>query len=125
MSEINIYYSPEKFGLTEVGVLSVDLGYEFDMFVAWTSSSGTASEHYFWAADSGCSCPVPFEDLGLNDLAVGSAFDLAVPIEAWVLQGDEWRLPALRSALWVNTVFAAAGRSLTDLIIKAETTLGE
>lgn len=60
----NIYYDPEKFGLTTVG--SVEwrpCSYEFDFTVVWKQGG-----KYLTGSDSGCSCPTPFEDHGINDL---------------------------------------------------------
>lgn len=50
------YNQPESFGL-EI-VFSDDQGgaYQFDMFVVWESEDGTL----YYATDSGCSCPSPF-----------------------------------------------------------------
>jgi hypothetical protein len=61
---VNLYYSPEKFGLTQVGILAVPLSYEFSVLVVWQDEAGTI----FWARDSGCSCPQPFEYVGVDDL---------------------------------------------------------
>ena len=61
----NIYYDPEKFGFEVVG--SIDWSepcYDFDMTVVWKSKRG----EYWVASDSGCSCPAPFQDTGVNDL---------------------------------------------------------
>lgn len=59
----NVFYDPEKFGLKIVLTVERDLFYEFDMFVIWTDG-----ERFYSATDSGCSCPIPFEDLTLDDL---------------------------------------------------------
>jgi hypothetical protein len=56
----NIYYSPENYGLEIVATLNGDLGYEFDMLVVWKTKTGR--KKLYWAQDSGCSCPSPFED---------------------------------------------------------------
>lgn len=56
--EKDAYYQPEAFGLTVLDVLSEpDLWYEFHMLVAWQHEDGTV----YYASDSGCSCPSPFE----------------------------------------------------------------
>ena len=55
----NPYYNPEKRGLTIVAEGDdPDASYSFDMFVVWTDG-----ESLFYAQDSGCSCPSPFEDV--------------------------------------------------------------
>lgn len=59
-----IYYSPEQFGLTTVGEVERRGGYEFDTFVVWQANS---DGRLWWAADSGCSCPVPFEGVSFAD----------------------------------------------------------
>jgi hypothetical protein len=54
----NVYYSPEDFGLEIVGTLEDEPNYDFNMVVVWKDKDGVA----YWAHDSGCSCPCPFED---------------------------------------------------------------
>ncbi|WP_329168319.1 hypothetical protein OG709_29940 [Streptomyces sp. NBC_01267] len=62
----DVYCSPEKFGLTSVGELSADLYYEFSVLAVWQRAEDGV---LFWATDSGCSCPSPFENHGsVNDL---------------------------------------------------------
>lgn len=75
----NPYYSPENFGLTPVAEMSWhEPCYDFDYTVAWTSEDGTL----YWASDSGCSCPVPFEDYSsLDDLTTGTKFDLLKEVQ--------------------------------------------
>jgi hypothetical protein len=53
----DVYSNPEDFGLTIVGSAEASLYYEFDMFVVWMDSSFSM----YYASDSGCSCPSPFE----------------------------------------------------------------
>lgn len=61
---MNIYYSPEKYGLTSVkDVEWRDEGYEFCLTALWKSQEG----RFFVASDSGCSCPSPFEDYSSVD----------------------------------------------------------
>lgn len=57
---INLYDNPEKFDLIVVGELN-DPGanWSFDDLVVWQHDSG----RLFYAQDSGCSCPSPFENL--------------------------------------------------------------
>jgi hypothetical protein len=78
----NIYYSPEKFGLTVVGVGDEeDMSYEFDTFAVWTDENG----RYYWASDSGCSCPAPFENYySLDDLYSGTKQDALNDLNAWI-----------------------------------------
>ena len=64
--EANPYYSPEKCGLEQMYSLHGEEDYSFDMAVIWRDSD---SGKYYFAQDSGCSCPSPFEDFhSLDDL---------------------------------------------------------
>lgn len=56
---MNIYYDPKAFGLSTFGEIEYSSGcYEFDTLVIWEDERGGL----WWARDSGCSCPTPFED---------------------------------------------------------------
>lgn len=71
---INIYYHPEKYGLTTVGQIEwCDDPYQFDLTVVWKDNAG----QIYWASDSGCSCPSPFEDHDRSTLTCGSAGEFA------------------------------------------------
>ena len=62
----NIYYSPEDHGLKVMWQIEKEPEYDFDMTIVWKRISDGA---LFWASDSGCSCPSPFEDYsGIGDL---------------------------------------------------------
>lgn len=68
MYESNVYYSPEKWGLSVVAEIDYSSGsYEFDYRVVWKDDTGK-----LWTArDSGCSCPTPFDEChSLDDLDV-------------------------------------------------------
>jgi hypothetical protein len=54
----NIYYSPEAHGLTLVAEVDFADSYDFDKTVVWKDVDG----QLYWAQDSGCSCPSPFEN---------------------------------------------------------------
>jgi hypothetical protein len=60
----NIYYNPKKFGLKIVDFIDVGRSYEFDITIIFEKEDGSL----WWLSDAGCSCPVPFEDLGVDDL---------------------------------------------------------
>lgn len=62
----NIYDYPEKHGLTLVEAIDdPDACYSFGIFALWRHEDG----RLFYAQDSGCSCPSPFETYdSLNDL---------------------------------------------------------
>lgn len=54
-----VYYNPQEWGLTAVAEIDYSSGsYEFDLRVVWVNEEGAL----FTARDSGCSCPMPFED---------------------------------------------------------------
>lgn len=63
----NIYYSPEKFGLQIFESIDTAGSWEFDTFVIFKRISDGA---LFWTSDSGCSCPTPFESIGIDDLNI-------------------------------------------------------
>lgn len=60
----DVYYDPEKFGLTILGEAEASGGYEYDKIVVWRDQHG----QLFTGTDSGCSCGSPFETTGLGDL---------------------------------------------------------
>lgn len=68
------YYHPEQFGLTTIGEVNWDdESYRFDLTAVWRDASGAL----YWASDSGCSCPSPFEDItALDQLATGTVDEL-------------------------------------------------
>lgn len=61
----NVYYDPEKCGLSIVGVLDQDgLDYEFNTFLVVEE---TQSKRLFYCQSSGCSCPTPFEEFHFSN----------------------------------------------------------
>ncbi len=56
------YYNPsydsDKLGLDRISFDRSSGSYEFDTIIFWATNDG----RIFTARDSGCSCPVPFED---------------------------------------------------------------
>lgn len=63
----NPYHSPEVCGLKVLGELSKEPDYDFDFVIVFKDIE---SGLLYWGADSGCSCPTPFEDTRkLSDLA--------------------------------------------------------
>ena len=55
----NVYSNPENCGLEIVAEVEREASYDFDMVVVFRHEETGA---LYWAADSGCSCPAPFED---------------------------------------------------------------
>jgi hypothetical protein len=57
---------PQDFGLEIIHTIAAEPDYSFDMLVVWNRLSDGA---LFFAQDSGCSCPSPFEEYyTLDDL---------------------------------------------------------
>ena len=75
----NIYSNPATFGLKLIDSADIAGSYEFDIFAIWTDGA-----NIFWAIDSGCSCPVPFEDYDdISDLQQGTYQELMAAIGTW------------------------------------------
>lgn len=64
MWDNNIYYTPEKYGLELVGENDEGASYEFDKVLVLKDKAG----NLFMLHDAGCSCPIPFENKGVDDL---------------------------------------------------------
>lgn len=65
---MNLYSDPEKFGLTTFDEIDWSDGcYQFNLTVVWQR---TFDGKFVYGEDSGCSCPAPFEDQGVEDLTV-------------------------------------------------------
>lgn len=82
---MNVYYYPENFGLQIIDSIDKADSYEFDMFVVWKKENGDV----VFATDSGCSCPTPFDGVGLTDLKPYSDQEL----DTWVNE-CKWRTPS-------------------------------
>lgn len=65
--EENLYYHPEKHGLEIFDMVEYPPCYDFDMCVVWRD---VATDELFYAFDSGCSCPTPFENHSRKDLVL-------------------------------------------------------
>lgn len=62
----NIYYHPEKWGMSIFDQIDTAGSYEFDMFIILEKDD---DKTLWYATDSGCSCPTPFENINsINDL---------------------------------------------------------
>lgn len=59
---MNVYYNPEDYGLEIVRSVNVADGWDFDLLVVWVSLDGS---RLYYAHDSGCSCPTPFDGMTL------------------------------------------------------------
>ncbi len=71
----DVYSTPDKHGLEMVGDVEWDdESYEFNMTAVWRDKE---TGQFYWADDSGCSCPSPFEDYhGRDGLTTGTADEL-------------------------------------------------
>ena|SRR6266487_1360075 len=58
--ENNVYYNPDKCGLTLIAKVEEALSWEYDMVIAVRDNE---SDKLYVVHDSGCSCPTPFEDV--------------------------------------------------------------
>lgn len=59
------YSDPKKYGVEIIGEVDWSHGgYEFDLTVVWRRLDGV----FVYADDSGCSCPSPFDDYGVDTL---------------------------------------------------------
>lgn len=69
----DVYYNPYDFGLYPLAELELaEPDYSFDILMVWRHEDGTL----YWAQDSGCSCPSPFEDYtSLDKLEQLSKYD--------------------------------------------------
>lgn len=68
----DVYYDPQKFGLTLVGEVDFIECYEYDIVALWRHEDGT----HYWGASSGCSCNSPFDEYDSTDkLETGTFFD--------------------------------------------------
>ena len=56
---MNPYYNHEELGLDIVVFDQPDMYYEYNTLIFVKAKEG---QRVFWAQDSGCSCPTPFED---------------------------------------------------------------
>ncbi|GAA0970037.1 hypothetical protein GCM10009555_018260 [Acrocarpospora macrocephala] len=75
---MSLYYSPENYGLTTIGEIDWSDGcYQFDYTVIWRNQDG----QLLYGEDTGCSCPSPFEDTGLDDLTACTLPELQAHLE--------------------------------------------
>ena len=56
----HLYNNPREHGLTLVADVDIAGGYAFDTVLVYRRDS---DGKLFWSADSGCSCPTPFDFL--------------------------------------------------------------
>lgn len=81
----SVYSNPEKFGLKVlIEKEDPEAFYSFEMVIVWEDANGKL----YWASDSGCSCPSPFENYTtLESLNTGTVSDLIDFLKAWL---EDW-----------------------------------
>ena len=64
--ETNPYYYPDRHGLRRVAQYELsEPSWSFDTLACWVTPSGD----FYLGTDSGCSCPIPFENYrGIHDM---------------------------------------------------------
>lgn len=86
--DLNVYCSPEKFGLTAIGEIDFSDGsYCFDYTVVWRDAEG----QLLYADDSGCSCPSPFESVEREELTACTFAELQAYLEQRTADSDDER----------------------------------
>jgi hypothetical protein len=77
----DLYSDPGKLGLEILGEASDESAYyDFDMFVVWRDRRGSL----YYATDSGCSCPSPFEGYKkVSDLTKATAAEIHAALDEW------------------------------------------
>jgi hypothetical protein len=104
----NPQYNPEAFGMTVVAEIEYSSGnYEFDTRIVWKNAEG----RLFTARDSGCSCPIPFDDF--RTIESLDTFDwqaLKNEVDEH-LKGSYANITPLEAKEFLNTVEAALANS--------------
>ena len=92
----DVYSSPQKLGLDYIGDVEWDdEPYQFNMTAVWRDPQ---TGQIYWADDSGCSCPSPFEDVkSRDDLTAGTADELDAYLK-WQLEHARYSEAAGRVA---------------------------
>ena len=99
---INPYYDPSKLGLT-MFTLSKTPDYDFNIIAFWTAGGGIV----YFATDSGCSCPSPFEEHVFSNLK-----DFQQQTE----RVESFNAAKAEIDSWKETIYSSADRpDVTDL----------
>lgn len=107
MDDPDIYNDSSLFGLELIGTVEwIIESYEFNMTIVLMDKEGT----FYWAQDSGCSCPMPFEEFtSIEQLESGDFFKLAEHLKERAQECDP------------GEEFAHAEKELVQLLIKIQT----
>jgi len=75
------FYNPENFGLELTGSVDTAGAYEYDEFAVWVHKE---NKSIYYATDSGCSCPTPFEEVTIETMTrVPDPNALRSPMKSW------------------------------------------
>jgi hypothetical protein len=78
--------NPEKLGLEIVGDADDSEEYSFDQFVVWKDATG----QLYYASDSGCSCPTPFENYKtVESLTKGTVTEIHAALDQWASRNSQ------------------------------------
>jgi hypothetical protein len=85
----NAYSNPADLGLEIVGEASdSEASYSFDIFIVFRDHAGVL----YYAEDSGCSCPSPFEDyVRLSDLTRATIAEIHAALDEWAREDRPYR----------------------------------
>lgn len=92
----NLYYAPEKSGYETVDSYDTGASYEFNITMVLKKDG-----KLFYAQDSGCSCPIPFEDIEESDLTPLTDFDA---FKREVKDYHAWNSNAAEESKFLKTV---------------------
>lgn len=86
---INPHYDPEKLGLEQLAFYDPGADYSFNTLCFWSIKD--APSLVYSASDSGCSCPVPFEDyMGTNQAEVVNKLERVGSVRQGLELFDSW-----------------------------------
>lgn len=85
---MNVYYNPASSALETVGEVEWSSEpYEFNLTVILRQE-----DDFYWADDSGCSCPTPFENHRFPDhYEKGTKFHAAAMLQDKLAELQEWQ----------------------------------
>ena len=88
---------PKKFGLTLVGTVDFEHGYEYDTMAVWKTTDG----RFLRGHSSGCSCSSPFDTGDVDDLTPTSPEEFqAVALEYAEQRAASWAYYAEMLPVW-------------------------
>lgn len=120
--EHNVYSHPENVGLELIGALDEpDLSYEYNTLIAVNHKE---SGRVFWASNSGCSCPTPFEDFyfngpdenNLEEVKLHNWSAFIASVKSWSLgyDGETAKVPQHERDAFIDDVLRVLKQSVTS-----------